>query len=216
MSFTLTAAQRRVLGVLSEKAFTTPDQYPLSVNALVNGCNQKSNRNPVVSFGEGDVVNALQELMHRGLVKLSAVPRGARANRYEHDITSQVPWSPPEQAILTELMLRGPQTVGELRTRCDRMVSMPDLQTVQNTLDALAANAPPEIVVLGRAPGQSAIRYRHNFYSDGETPEVADRVSDAPAASPVSERAPETLARIAALESRIAALEAKVDAVIGV
>lgn len=224
MSLTLNAVHRRVLGVLIEKAFSTPEQYPLTVNALVSGCNQKSNRLPVMNLDDGDVINALQELMHRGLAKLTPAPRGARSNRYEHDITSQLPWSPREQAILTELMLRGPQTVGELRTRCGRMVSMPDLPSVQNTLDALAANEPPDVVVMPRAPGQSAVRYRHNFYTAEESPEgtAAAAATPAPPArrtiAPLTDpasavpptQAPDAEPRIAALESGIAALESRV------
>ncbi len=213
MSLILTPRQRRVLGVLIEKCFTTPDQYPLTVNALISGCNQKSNRNPVMSLSEGDVINAAQELMHKKLIKLAATDRGARANRYEHDVTSQLPWSPREQAVLTELMLRGPQTVGELRTRSNRMSQTPDLQTIQNILDTFAAAEPPEVVLLPRAPGQSAVRYRHNFYTEDEQPEADSSVD----ASPVTPTSPDpALAeRVGGLETRITRLESQIASLLG-
>ncbi len=207
MSLQLNFNQRRVLGVMIEKAFTTPDQYPLTINAVVSGCNQKSNRSPVTSLTEGDVVHAVQELVHMGLAKLADVPRGARSNRYEHCITSKYAWSPKELAILTELMLRGPQTVGELRTRCDRMSSMPELQNVQNMLDTFQSNDPPEVVNIGRAAGQSAVRYRHNFQTDDEQPETVEALAPDREASPSREAG--LLARIESLEARVQAIETR-------
>ncbi len=213
MPLTLSAVQRRVLGVVIEKSFTTPEQYPLTVNAIIAGCNQKSNRDPVLDLGDGDVIQAVQELMHMNLVKLAATGPGARSNRYEHDVTSQFPWSPREQAVLTELMLRGPQTVGELRTRSNRMVPFPDLQTVQNILDAFVGAEPPEVVVLPRAAGQSAIRYRHTFHADGEEVETGQSAAAAPTAPPPRDASLEK--RVDDLESRVADLERRIEAILG-
>jgi uncharacterized protein len=233
-TLTLTKTQRRVLGVLVEKSTTTPDQYPLTVNALVAGSNQKSNRHPVASLTEGDVINAIQELLHQKLITQCDPLPGARVNRFQHTITARFPWSPKELAVLTELMLRGPQTVGELRTRCDRMTHMPDLATVQNLLNALAANDPPEIVVLPKNPGRSAIRYRHNFHPEDEPldeptqtpsqvrspdhvpePLAPSSVPPASTATALSQPDPEILHRLDALEQRINQLEDQMRSITG-
>ncbi len=205
----LNEIQRRVLGVLIEKCYTTPDQYPLTINAIVSGCNQKSNRHPVMQLSEGDIGNAIQELQHKTLAKYADVAPGARANRFEHTVTRCFPWSRKEQAILAELMLRGPQTVGEVRTRCDRMADMGDLNTVQNTLDDLAAQDPPYVVRMERAPGQSTVRYRHNFYGEDEIPSDAGRPVAASASAGPAVSGLES--RIAELERRVAALESRLD-----
>lgn len=208
MSLTLTNSQRRVLGVMIEKAFTTPDQYPLTLNALVAGCNQKSNRNPVFEFSEGEVVDTLQELMKKGLVRRADSPPNARAVRYQHLVQSACGWAPREQAILAELMLRGPQTAGELRGRADRMSKMPDLQYVEGILAELASQEPPVVRTLPRTPGRSAVRHAHTFYPDDEKTIELEPPEAAPKATP---RAPAELAiRLEDLERRVAALEAKV------
>lgn len=207
----LSESQRRVLGVLIEKAYTTPDQYPLTINAMVSGCNQKSNRNPVMEMPEGEVTNAIQELLHKDLIKYADVNPGSRANRFEHTVTRRFPWSPKEQAVLTELMLRGPQTVGEIRTRADRMSSIGDLTAAQAILDELASNDPPYIIQMERVPGQSAVRYRHNFYPDDEVP--ADAVAVPRATSTATAASSSALtdleSRVADLERRLAGLEAR-------
>ncbi|MEE9294017.1 MAG: YceH family protein [Phycisphaerae bacterium] len=213
MPLTLSALQHRTLAVFMEKAFTTPEQYPLTINALVAGCNQKSNRDPVTSHTESDVVNALQELMHMQLVKSTPSQPGARANRYEHCVTAKFPWAPHEQAMLCELLLRGPQTVGELRTRASRMVHIGDLQTVQNTLDALGANDPPEVLVMPRSAGKSVVRYRHNFYLEDEVPQDGVPVRTSTGATTSASHPapdPDLLARLNDLETRVAALEDRI------
>jgi len=214
VSLTLTIGQRRVLGVMIEKCHTTPDQYPLTINALVAGCNQKSNRQPVYEFTEGEVGIALQELMHKGLARRADTPPGARSVRYEHAVQSACGWSPREQAILAELMLRGPQTVGELRTRADRMSRMHDLQFVEGILSELAGQDPPLVRVLPRAPGQSAVRYAHALYPEDESPaELHTAAATMPAAAEVASTALES--RVADLERRVAALEEKIDGLVG-
>lgn len=213
MSLTLTISQRRVLGVMIEKAFTTPDQYPLTLNALVAGCNQKSNRNPVFEFSEGEVVDTLQELMKKGLVRRADGPPGARAVRYEHIVQSACGWAPREQAILAEVMLRGPQTVGELRSRADRMLKMPDVQYVEGILAELASQDPPLVQTLPRTPGRSAVRYAHTFYPDDEKTIELEPPEDTPKATP---RAPSGSAlRLEDLERRLAVLEAQVARLTG-
>ena len=209
----LTFNQRRVLGALIEKSATTPEQYPLTVNALVAACNQKSNRDPVVSLTENDVIDAIQELKHMGFIRRAETDRTARAVRFEHLAPSALGWSPREQAILAELLLRGPQTAGELRTRGDRMHKMPDLAFANDILSELVENDPPLVRTLPRAPGQSAVRHDHTLYADGETIEPTQPASDpiqaqtAPATPAPADRLDELARRIADLERRVTELE---------
>lgn len=217
----LTFNQRRVFGALIEKSTTTPEQYPLTVNALISACNQKSNRDPVVSLSEQDVVDALQELMHKKLVRRAETDRGARAVRYEHLAQQALGWSPREQAVLAELLLRGPQTAGELRTRSDRMHRMHDLPFVQGILTELAENDPPLVRTLPRAAGQSVVRHDHTLYMDGEaaaasspepaaaarTPETSSRECKPATAAAPNDTLARLIDRISALERRVAELE---------
>ncbi len=210
-SLELNEVQRRVLGVLIEKACTTPDQYPLTLNAVVSGCNQKSNRNPVMQLAEGEITNAIQELIHKQLARYADVGPGSRANRFEHTVTRRFPWSPKEQAVLAELMIRGPQTVGEIRTRADRMSRIEDLPTAQAILDELGSNDPPYVTRMERVPGQSAVRYRHNFYSADEIPADAPSIASGSQAPPPSALT-DLESRVVALEQRLAILEAQLEA----
>lgn len=210
----MTAIQRRVLGVLLEKSLTTPEQYPLTLNSLVAGCNQKSNRHPVVEYADGEVMDAVQELRRIKLIRDADVLPGARANRYAHHITAEFSWGPREQAVMTELLLRGPQTVGELRTRADRMSRMPELAFVQGILDELAAHDPPYVVQMSRVPGQSAVRFRHTFYTPDEQPTEAPSAALGPVSVPSAASDPRPGAfelRLAALESRVAVMEARLN-----
>lgn len=216
MSIILTSIQRRVLGVLIEKSYTTPEQYPLTMNAVVVGCNQKSNRNPVCEFTEGEVADVLQELMHKGVVKRADTQLGARAVRYEHIVGQAWGWAPREQAVLAELMLRGPQTVGELRTRADRMFRMEDLQFVEGILAELGSQDPPLVVTLPRSPGRSVVRHAHTLYPEDEQPADPVPVADErpiPHVSPQPD--PQIESRVSGLEQRVAALEDKISGLMG-
>ncbi len=155
----LNAAEVRVLGSLVEKAVTTPDYYPLSLGALTNACNQLTNREPVVSFDEADVVRALDGLRRKNLASLF---HGAdsRVPKYKHAFTDQFLLTPAEVAILSVLMLRGPQTIGELRTRTERLHPFDHLSDVEETLQALGARQPrPLVAKLPRQPGTKESRY---------------------------------------------------------
>lgn len=181
----LTAEEVRVLGSLVEKAITTPDYYPLSLNALVNACNQSSNRDPVVAYGEPTVLRALETLRSR---KLTFVFEGAasRVARYGQKFAETVGLSPPEAAALVVLMLRGPQTVGEIRGRSGRLHEFATIDEVEETLQALAARSPQPLVVrLPRQPGFKESRCAHLLAGPPEiaSPEVA---AGAGAAAPVS------------------------------
>src|SRR5688500_17602973 len=134
---TLTAPRRRVLGTLIEKAFTTPAGYPLTLNALVAGCNQLTCRDPVTRYAEAAVAQAVQELKRLHLVKEGEYQQGARVDRLLHDVSAL--WDDRQRAILAELLLRGPQTAGELKTNASRMTPMPDLPAVSAILAAFAA-----------------------------------------------------------------------------
>src|ERR1700749_3263620 len=168
ISMQLDPIQLRVLGSLIEKEITTPENYPLSLNALVNACNQRSSRDPVLDLDEEEIRQALHSLDDLALV---APVRDARVPKYEHRIRTVLNLRRDETAILCLLMLRGPQTPGELRSRADRLYSFDDLAAVQSTLDRLASrtdtdeagnpNTGPLTTVLPRQPGSREARYTH-------------------------------------------------------
>lgn len=149
----------RVLGSLVEKELATPEYYPLTLNALVAACNQKSNRDPVMSLEESDVARAVDLLRMKGFVRQSA--EGVRAAKYCHCLAEKFLLEPPELAILAELFLRGPQTVGELRTRSERMHPFPDLGAVEEVLRVLMEREVPLVARLPRQPGRKEHRYAH-------------------------------------------------------
>jgi uncharacterized protein YceH (UPF0502 family) len=153
-------AEVRVLGSLIEKEITTPDYYPLSLNALVAACNQSSNRNPVVHFDEDTVSRAADGLREKKLVYL--VDRGeSRVNKYRHVIYEAMNLGRPAVAVICVLMLRGPQTVGEIRTRSNRLYDFSSLEEVDTTLNSFIASEPPLVTRLPRQAGQKEVRYAH-------------------------------------------------------
>lgn len=156
----LNAVEQRVLGCLVEKQLSTPDYYPLTLNALVNACNQSTNRDPVMAVDEAAVSGALT-----GLQDLQAVwfvdAAGSRARKYEHRIADTLGLSVQETAVLAELLLRGPQTPGELRSRCTRMYTFQDLQEVDAALELLRESDPPLVARLPKQPGTKETRYGH-------------------------------------------------------
>ena len=149
----------RVLGSLVEKALTTPQQYPLTINALLAACNQASNREPVVSYDEAMVLSALDELRERRLVRLVLPSHGRSVVRYRHVLDEALGLDGRQCAILAVLLLRGPQTVGELRTRTERMAHFDALAEVQHELDLLHGRDEPLATNLGRRPGQKEERW---------------------------------------------------------
>jgi len=174
---TLTAAEVRVLGALIEKEITTPDYYPLSLNALVAACNQSSNRNPVVQFDDDTVEQAAESLRERKLVHLIA--RGeSRVVKYRHVVYESMNMGRPDIAVLCVLMLRGPQTVGEIRTRTNRLYDFSSLEQVETTINALMATTPPLVARLQRVVGQKEVRYAHLL--SGEALQVEPEVEVEP------------------------------------
>jgi len=160
----LSPLEIRVIGVLIEKEITTPDQYPLSLNALTNGCNQKSNREPVMGLTDAVVQAAVDQLIKKHLVR-SHSGFGSRVSKYQHRFFTPefgaLALSPQELAVMCELMLRGPQTPGELRSRAERMARFTDVEHVERTLNDLMERGNPLVARLPRQPGKREARYAH-------------------------------------------------------
>jgi uncharacterized protein YceH (UPF0502 family) len=154
----LSPVEVRVIGCLVEKELTTPQYYPLTLNALVAACNQTSNRSPVVTYDERTVEQALATLREKGLTRI-VYSRSNRAARYRHVLDEMLGLEPRDTAVLSVLMLRGAQTVGEIRTRTERMTEFESLGDVEATLDALASRGEPLVVRLDRQPGQKEARF---------------------------------------------------------
>jgi uncharacterized protein YceH (UPF0502 family) len=168
----LDGTERRVLGVLIEKALAYPDYYPLTVNALVAGANQRSNRDPIMAVGDGEAVEALENLRAKGLTSI-LVREGGRASRWSHNLDTAWSLNEKEQAVLAELLLRGPQTEGELRARASRMRPIESIGELGGILEGLAGREEPLVARTEREPGRRGIRFRHCLYTEGEEPQVA-------------------------------------------
>jgi uncharacterized protein len=166
MALELNKNEVRVLGALVEKETTTPEYYPLSLNALINACNQKSNRDPVMTLDEGSVRMALRSLSERAMVRSAS--GDARVAKFENRLNELYNFHRHELAVLCVLFLRGPQTPGELRTRSERMYAFEDLDAVHAALNLLMRRDPPLVEVLPRQPGTKESRYMHLF-SGGAT-----------------------------------------------
>lgn len=197
------AVELRVLGCLLEKQRTTPDQYPLSLNALRLACNQTTNRDPIVSYTEPEIQEALQRLARRGWTRLAS-GAGSRAAKYRHLFDDALSLEGGEVAVLTVLMLRGPQTPGELNQRTGRLHAFADLGAIHETLEQLMSR---ELVErLGRRPGQKEERFRHLLGdSAGAAEHELPRAVEPATASPTS-----LDERVASLEREVAALRSAV------
>jgi len=199
MDVTLDAEEARVLGSLLEKEITTPEYYPLSLNALLNACNQKSNRDPMMHLDEDTLERALYTLRDKGLL-VSITGAGSRVAKYGHRISEKFNLGRRELAILCELLLRGPQTLGELRTRAERMHPFGDLAEVESVIDRM-----PELATkLPRRPGEKEARYAHLLC--GEPP-----VSAVPAPSAAIPQVPLPADRMMALEAEVAQLRRELE-----
>ena len=201
----LTPDESRVLGVLVEKATTTPEQYPLSLNAVVNGANQKNNRDPVLAMEEGDAFEALEGLRAKGLV-VRVDMAGSRVNKYRHQATDALHVRQGELAVLAELLLRGPQTLGELRGRASRMHPMESLDVVKNMLRALAEREEPLVRELPPVPGSRAERYVQLLCPDLHPIDAAAAATAATTPAPRADVAAPLGARVQALEAEVAVL----------
>lgn len=186
MDIRLSPAEARVLGALMEKDLATPEYYPLSLNALANACNQKTNRDPVTAYEDAEVLEALHALRDGGLA-VFVHESGSRVEKYRHKLSEAFNFSRAEMAVLAVLLLRGPQTIGELRDRTGRMHAFADLDVVQHTLDKLAAREPdPLVVQMAKSPGMKEARWAHLLSGEPALPEP--HMHAAPAASPLAER----------------------------
>ena len=200
MDWQLDATEARVLGALMEKEITTPDYYPLSTNALVNACNQKSNREPVVSYDEDTVEEALHNLRDKGLAM--RVTGDGRVAKHEQRFTEKFNLGRREAALLCVLMLRGPQTVGELRGRSERLYTFDDLEGVEATLARLA-----EMEYVKKLPRRTGFKeQRWAQLLAGDVDEVGEET-----AAPAAERGPGDRERIVKLEADLAALRQEFD-----
>jgi uncharacterized protein YceH (UPF0502 family) len=202
----LEAIEVRVLGALIEKEITTPEYYPLSLNALTNACNQKTNREPVTSYSDDEVRDALERLRQRGLsfVRTGA---GSRVEKFGHRLQEQFNFSRGETAVLTVLMLRGPQTFGEIRDRAERMHRFDDLEQVERVLRGLAERAEGALArQLPRAPGTKEARWAHLLAGEPAVAESAATIVPRP------DRVSELEAEVGRLRSELEALRSEFEA----
>lgn len=177
MNLNLNPVEIRIVGSLIEKEITTPEYYPMSLNALTNACNQKSNREPVMNLQEKDVLNAIDTLRDKKFVwQLSSA--GGRVPKYEHNMRSLFTFSKQETAVLCTLFLRGPQTVGEIRQRAERMYSFTSLEETEQVIKELIENPNgPFVIELPRLPGRKESRYMHLFSGMPEITEIPENLS---------------------------------------
>jgi uncharacterized protein YceH (UPF0502 family) len=207
MPVQLSDIEVRVLGALVEKEITTPEYYPLSLNALVNACNQKSNRDPVMTLDEEAVRRALRSLADEAMARSAS--GDSRVAKFEHRLNELYNFHRHEIAVLCVLMLRGPQTPGELRTRTERMYAFEDLEAVHSALHHLMRREPPLVKLLPRQPGTKESRYMHLLSGDQGTSGHGD-------SEPVSELSPATGGsvdgeRLVQLESEILELRRELE-----
>ena len=203
MNVKLNEVEARVLGALIEKEISTPDYYPLSLNALVNACNQKNNREPVMTLDESSVRTALYNLQAKGLAG-PASGADSRVTKYEHRIQEVFNFTRAETAIIDVLLLRGPQTPGELRGRSERMYRFEELSDVQATLQRLIERDPPLVTILPRQPGTKESRYAHLLGGD-----VEGGGAPAESSAPVARGGIDD-ERMARLESEVAELKKEI------
>lgn len=211
MKYQLNGAEARVIGCLLEKQVTTPEQYPLSVNAVTMACNQKTNREPVMNFSESEVQDLLDVLVRRHYLR-TVSGFGNRVTKYEQRFCNSefgdLKMSPAEVAVITTLLLRGAQTPGELRSRASRMHEFSDMQEVEQTLEGLACREDgPYVVRLPREPGKRESRFMHLFSGEVDTAALAAESAPAPDNESLT-------ARVEALEEEVAGLKQRLDALL--
>ncbi|EKS7193053.1 MULTISPECIES: YceH family protein [Enterobacter] len=211
MKYQLSGAEARVVGCLLEKQVTTPEQYPLSVNAVMMACNQKTNREPVMNLSEHDVQDVLDELVKRHYLR-TVSGFGNRVTKYEQRFCNSefgdLKLSAAEVAVIATLLLRGAQTPGELRTRASRMHEFADMQEVEQTLEGLATREDgPYVVRLAREPGKRESRYMHLFSGEVDTATLATEQESTVVSGSLT-------ARVDALEEEVARLKQRLDALL--
>ncbi|MCG6939829.1 MAG: YceH family protein [Thiohalocapsa sp.] len=202
----LSRVEARIIGCLMEKQRTTPDQYPLTLNALVAACNQKTSRHPVMQLTPGEVGHAVNVLRDRGLIHASF---SGRTERYDHKLAGTYLLDRRQLGLLCALMLRGPQTPGELRTNAARLADLPDLATVHEALDSLVQHEPPLARELPRQSGAREQRFAHLLCGEPEIEATAPAIAakDAGDRPAFSERLEQLEQRVSALEAELATLK---------
>jgi uncharacterized protein len=210
----LSAAQARVLGALMEKEATTPEYYPLSLNALINACNQRSNREPVMNLDEDDVRQALHGLEDKGLAGRARSAEG-RVTKYEHWLGEAFNFSRAEEALVSVLLLRGPQTPGELRGRTERVHRFDEITDVLAGLQKLMEREPPLAAMLPRQPGTKESRYAHLFSGPVESFAIAAAdLAPAEDSAARDERIAVLEAAVVELRLEVATLREKIDSLL--
>ena len=212
MKMNLDEVEIRIIGSLIEKELTPPENYPLSLNALASACNQKSNRTPLMNLEEADVVRGLASLGSRGLARLTAT--GGRVAKYRHSLGDNLHLAPPMLAVLAELMLRGPQTAGELRSRAERMVPLAGIAAVEDILGKLMTYAPPLVARLPRLPGHKEQRYAQLFAGEPQLPADEPAFTSEPARQPITsgnERLAKLDEEVSALRAEITSLRSEIE-----
>ncbi len=205
-----------MLGSLVEKSLSTPQQYPLTINAVVAACNQSSNRQPVVSYDEDTVAQALQSLKDMGLVRFVHPSHGRSAIRYRSVLHEMLAMDDNQQALVCLLLLRGPQTAGELRGRTERMADLEGLRDVEETLERLAGGDDPPVERMPRQAGHKETRWRQRLVSDLVAPAPPSDVGDGDRATAIHEEASDGgRSEAAALRGEVAALRSEVAALRG-
>ena len=202
MDLLLSDQEVRVLAALIEKEITTPDYYPLSLNALINACNQKSNRHPVMAMDEGAVREALDSLGQKWLAAPTSTAE-SRVTKYGHRAQEVFNFDRRQTALLCELMLRGPQTLGELRTHAERMYRFDDLETLEGTLQKLSERQPPLVKKLPRLPGTKEPRYAHLLAGDNPEWTAIEETVAGSAAPPADDRIPRLEAELAEVKLQL-------------
>ena len=201
----LNEIEARVLGSLVEKQLTTPEYYPMTLNALVNACNQKNNREPVVHYDEPTVSQCLEALRDRNLVYVF-YGSTSRVPKYKHMLPTVYELEPSETAVMDVMLLRGPQTLGELRTRCERLYSFSSLGEIQETLDGLIRRDDPLVAKLPVQPGQKEARFAHLLSGEIDLEALAAAQAARPSRGGADNE------RVEKLEEEVAALRTEVDA----
>jgi uncharacterized protein len=207
---TFEEVELRVLGVLIEKSLTQPAYYPMTVNAITIACNQKTNREPVTEYGEGDVSDALSTLRHKQWIVQAEPERNSRSVKFRHCVEERTGWNAAQRALVAELLLRGPQTLGELRSRASRMTHLESQDYARDLLKELEAFDPPIVLEMEREPGKAARRFAHLL--GGSVPQASNVMGGASVVSPaeaMASRLPdrtELLERVERLEAEVAEL----------
>ncbi|WP_329354888.1 YceH family protein [Vibrio natriegens] len=214
MKVELTAIEARVIGCLIEKEVTTPDLYPLSLNALTNACNQKSNREPVMSLSESDVLDAVDALIERRLVSDESA-FNSRVSKYQHRFCNtefgDLKLTEQEKGIVCCMLLRGAQTPGEIRTRTNRLTTFRDVKEVENVLEHLASEEKgPLVVKLPREAGKRESRYMHLFCGEVDVSAIETTAT----VSPSSDRISQLEQEVAMLREELEALKAQVESLL--